>query len=178
MGPRSAAFDFLQVSKGQRVLVVGGSGAVGSIVVQLAARAGAQVIATASTEATARVRALGATDVIDYKTTAVVEALAAGYPDGIDAVFDAASDTETLSAIAASVRPAGRVISIRNGADVDALADQKIEAFNLFFSATPEILTRLADLLVSGDLQLPDLTVVPLESITSTTGPGKVVLTI
>ena len=51
---------------GQSVLVSGGAGAVGHTAVQLAAAAGAEVIATCSPDATDRVRAAGAAHVFDY----------------------------------------------------------------------------------------------------------------
>lgn len=58
---RSAA-----VTPGQRVLVVGASGGVGSYVVQMAKDLGAHVTGVASAKNLARLRALGADDVIDY----------------------------------------------------------------------------------------------------------------
>lgn len=54
------------VSKGQRVLVYGASGAVGSAAVQLARASGAQVTGVCSTRNVELVRSLGADEVIDY----------------------------------------------------------------------------------------------------------------
>ncbi len=53
---------------GQRVLVVGASGGVGSLAVQLATAHGADVTAVCGPTAADFVRSLGATDVIDYTT--------------------------------------------------------------------------------------------------------------
>lgn len=55
-----------RVEAGQRVLVIGASGGVGTYAVQLAKAAGAQVTGVCSTSKIDLVRALGADDVVDY----------------------------------------------------------------------------------------------------------------
>ncbi len=62
-----AVDEITAVEPGQRVLVLGGSGGVGSFAVQLAAARGARVTAVASGEKAAFVRDLGAAEVIDYR---------------------------------------------------------------------------------------------------------------
>jgi NADPH:quinone reductase-like Zn-dependent oxidoreductase len=57
------------VQPGQRVLIHGASGGVGTIAVQLAKLKGAHVIATASGANADLVRSLGADEIIDYRTT-------------------------------------------------------------------------------------------------------------
>src|SRR6516225_7620567 len=75
-------FDFAQLS-GQTVLIHGGAGNVGAYAVQLAKRAGAVVIATASHDDGSYVRRLGADGVIDYRATRFEERV-----KEIDAVLD------------------------------------------------------------------------------------------
>jgi NADPH:quinone reductase-like Zn-dependent oxidoreductase len=58
--------DVGQVQPGQRVLVIGAAGGVGSFAVQLATAFGAQVTGVASTTQLELVRSLGADDVLDY----------------------------------------------------------------------------------------------------------------
>ena len=60
--------DHGHVEPGHRVLVVGASGAVGTIAVQLAVALGATVTGVSSAAHADLVRSLGAGDVIDYKT--------------------------------------------------------------------------------------------------------------
>ena len=64
-----ALIDRAGISKGQRVLVHGAAGGVGSFAVQVAHHKQAHVIATASAANVAFVTALGADDVVDYRTT-------------------------------------------------------------------------------------------------------------
>ena len=71
-----ALFDDAGLTAGQRVLINGAGGAVGGYAVQLAKRAGAHVIATASPRSSERVRSAGADEVIDHTTTAVTDAVA------------------------------------------------------------------------------------------------------
>jgi len=70
--PLTTAYTLLieagQLQEGQKVLIHGASGGVGSIMVQMAKVLGAYVIGTTSGTELDRVKALGADEVIDYKT--------------------------------------------------------------------------------------------------------------
>jgi NADPH:quinone reductase-like Zn-dependent oxidoreductase len=68
-----AVRDHARVQPGQRVLVNGAAGGVGTFTVQLAAAAGAEVTGVCSTRNVEMVRELGAADVIDYTTTDFVD---------------------------------------------------------------------------------------------------------
>jgi NADPH:quinone reductase-like Zn-dependent oxidoreductase len=67
-------FDYAQAKPGQTVLIHGAAGNVGAYAVQLASQAGLQVFATASSGDAPYLQSLGATTVIDYKTTRFEEA--------------------------------------------------------------------------------------------------------
>lgn len=62
----TALVDMAQLKPGSRVLIQGAAGAVGGVAVQLAKQLGAYVVAMASTNSMARVKALGADQVLDY----------------------------------------------------------------------------------------------------------------
>jgi len=76
-----------KVQAGQTVLVLGASGGVGSILVQLARHAGARVIGTASPRHHEALRELGV-EPIDYRDPDLAARVRAVAPDGVDAVFD------------------------------------------------------------------------------------------
>ncbi len=76
------------VRPGQRILVHGGAGAVGSLLVQLGRHAGADVVATASAPKLAFVRHLGAV-AHDYRAPDLEAQLRQAAGAGFDAVFDA-----------------------------------------------------------------------------------------
>ena len=76
-----------RVRPGQTVVVHGAAGGVGTLLVQLARRAGAAVIGTASAAKHDVVRALGATP-IDYRAGDVPAQVRALAPRGVAAVFD------------------------------------------------------------------------------------------
>lgn len=80
-----ALFDIAQLQAGQSVLVHAGAGGVGQFAIQLARRAGARVIATASAINHELLRRLGADEVIDYRSAD----FAAGLKN-LDVVLDTA----------------------------------------------------------------------------------------
>lgn len=90
MAAYQAVVRRMHVATGDTVLVTGGSGGVGGFAVQLAALAGARVIATAAAHNADYVRRLGADQVIDYRNediTTRVRELTDGR--GVDAIVDA-----------------------------------------------------------------------------------------
>jgi NADPH:quinone reductase-like Zn-dependent oxidoreductase len=76
-----------KVKRGDTILVHGGSGGVGTILLQLACDAGIAVIATASPRSHETIRDLGATP-FDYRDPNLVDRVHALAPNGVNAVFD------------------------------------------------------------------------------------------
>jgi NADPH:quinone reductase len=100
----------LKLRRRQTVLIVGASGAVGTLAVQFARARGARVIATATGRAAQRVvRRLGAAAVIDARSKDSHDQLRALAPDGIDAVL-ALAGGEPLERCLEAVRDGGRVV--------------------------------------------------------------------
>jgi NADPH:quinone reductase-like Zn-dependent oxidoreductase len=101
-----ALFDHAQLTPGQRVLIHGAAGGVGSFAVQLARWRGAHVIGTASARNLDFVRALGAEEVIDYRATRFEAALR-----DVDIVFDTIGG-QTLERSWSVLRQDGLLITI------------------------------------------------------------------
>jgi NADPH:quinone reductase-like Zn-dependent oxidoreductase len=116
-----------KVRAGQTLLVLGASGGVGSILVQLALHAGARVIGTASPRHHEALRALGVQP-IDYRDPDLVSRIRALAPDGVDAVFDHIGG--------ASVKQSYRLLN-RTGTLVSYSIASKVDA------ATPMLLSFL-----------------------------------
>ena len=110
---------------GQKVLINGAAGGVGSFVVQFAKSGGLLVAATCRTDNVAYVRSLGADRVIDYKTEDVCRAVRDWSAEGVDAVLDAVGPA-TLPQALDMLRPGGRLINILTAtADGDIERDRK-----------------------------------------------------
>jgi NADPH:quinone reductase-like Zn-dependent oxidoreductase len=99
------AVDGAALQAGSTVLIVGATGGVGMQALQLAAQAGAHVIATAhADDEKQQVTALGAAEIVDYRQD-VTAAVLAAHPHGVDAVIHLASDPTALLPV---VRQGGR----------------------------------------------------------------------
>lgn len=98
--------DVLKVQPGQRILISGGAGGVGTFAIQLAKWMGLHVTTTASARGEGLVRSLGADEVIDY-TAQRIDAL----PRDFDAGFDLIGG-DTLDQMFTVVKPGGTVVSV------------------------------------------------------------------
>ena len=101
-----ALFDHGDLQPGQRVLVHGGAGGVGTFAVQFARWRGAHVVATSSERDRAFVSELGADEVLDYRGTPFEDTVA-----DMDLVLDTVGG-ETWSRSWDVIRPGGRLVSI------------------------------------------------------------------
>jgi NADPH:quinone reductase-like Zn-dependent oxidoreductase len=81
-------FRHARLRLAETVVVMGAGGAVGSAVVQLAARAGARVIALTSRTSMGWARTCGADVVLDHDDPGVADAVAAAAPHGVDVWWD------------------------------------------------------------------------------------------
>jgi len=111
------AIDAAQLDGGAVVLVHGGAGGVGSVAVQVFAACGYEVVATASSKDATWVKGLGATRVIDYRTTRFEDAV-----NDVDLVFDTIGG-ETLKRSFGVVRVGGMVVSLNAMPDKHVLLD-------------------------------------------------------
>jgi len=166
---------------GKTLLIVGAAGGVGSIATQLAANAGAQVIAVAPAAADERMRDYGAAETLDRTQTSVPDSVKRMHPDGIDVLVDVASDADGFADLAALVRPGGTALSTLYVADTEALASREVAGVNFRVSMSSGLLDRLADATVKGVIVVPPITPVKLDEVPALNGNvhanGKTVIT-
>jgi len=82
-------FRDADLTPGEKILVIGGTGGVGSMVVQMAKATGATVIATAGSSDKQRLaHELGADIVIDYTADSIAEATLRAHPQGVNVFWE------------------------------------------------------------------------------------------
>jgi NADPH2:quinone reductase len=154
-----AAVDAAAIKPGQVVLVAGATGGVGSQAVQLAAQAGARVIATAHTDAERQhVTDLGAAEVIDYQAD-VTAAVLAAHPGGVDAILHLAGDP---AALLPAVKPGGRLVSTLISSP-DQLPTDAATVVPIYATPAPDVLDRLASNQEQGSTRVSVQRTYPLE---------------
>lgn len=137
---------------GASVAVIGATGGVGLFVCQLAAQAGAHVVATATGAEQALVRGAGAEAVLDYKATPTVAELRRRWPFGLDVVIDLIGQFGALLETATAVKPGGRLVSTLIGPDPAAFPSD-VGVYYIRLSPAPGDLTLLVEKLAEGSLR-------------------------
>jgi len=131
------------VQPGQRVLIEGGAGGVGSSAVQIAKARGAYVIATASPTHDALLRSLGADQVIDYHDAHAEDGL-----HNLDVVLNTV-DADTGSRAMSRLRPGGILVSVVGVPPAAPCAAAQIRCA-ITGSVTGEYLSALSALAAQG----------------------------
>jgi NADPH:quinone reductase-like Zn-dependent oxidoreductase len=136
-----------RVDRGTRVLIHGAAGNVGAYAVQLAARAGAEVVATVHAGDIETAHALGAGRVIDARASRFEDVVA-----DVDVVIDTVGG-ETQARSFAVIAPGGVLVSSVTPPDQALAAARGVRALFFFVEVTTERLTRLAALIDAGHLR-------------------------
>jgi NADPH:quinone reductase-like Zn-dependent oxidoreductase len=142
-----ALVTIANVQRGQRVLIQGGAGGVGSAAVQIAKARGAYVIATASPSHNELLRSLGADEVVDYHRVRIEEKL-----KDIDVVLNTV-DVDTGARSLAVVRPGGILVSVA-GASPAAQCEASQIRCAVTGHATGATLASLSELADEGKLRI------------------------
>jgi NADPH:quinone reductase-like Zn-dependent oxidoreductase len=160
-------FGHGRLQSGQRILITGASGGVGSFAVQFAKAKGAYVIGVASTGNVAYVKSLGADEVIDYKTQKLEHLVS-----DIDVVLEASpvrDNRERIKAVSV-LRKGGIFVSV----NVDFPFDDELTDALAKQGATGELspnqprqdwLQEVAQLIDDGKVKVLVSRVYPLEQV-------------
>ncbi|WP_372633362.1 NADP-dependent oxidoreductase [Fodinibius sp.] len=101
------------LSEGDTLLILGASGGVGTLAIQLAKTAGATVIGVAGKHNQAYMKELGADETIDYAAGNVGEAIRAAVREDIDFIFHC-SRGDSLDQSIDTLKSGGQLVSITN----------------------------------------------------------------
>lgn len=155
----ATALHFLgdRVRPGQRVLVNGASGAIGTAAVQLARNAGAHVTAVCSGRNADLVRSLGADEIVDHTTTSVLD-----LPATHDVVLDTVGNLDRHSG-RRLLAPGGVVLLAVAGLTDLVLARGDVRAGTS--AEDPAVFDRLLALVAAGDLDPVVSRTLPLDEV-------------
>src|SRR5918999_3141503 len=165
--------DAVEPREGEIVLIVGATGGVGSYAVQLAARRGARVIATARQANEEFARELGASETVDHTRRDLLNAVRITHPGGIEAIIDVVSERDLLSRLAGLVKEGGRLASSVYAADVESLAQRGIKATNVGVQPDARQLEELSRMVDAGELTVRLERTFPLETAPEALGESR-----
>ena len=171
----------LHLTQGDSLFIAGASGAIGTIAIQLAARRGYRVAASASPSNHEYMRSLGADFTVDYRDPNWADQVKEWMPGGVDAALAIQRGTGQTSL--AAVRDGGRVVTISGD---QVRTERNIEVSQMMHSADtrPEFLQMASDV-ASGRMRVVIEQVYPLEDAVTAlekteTGHarGKIIITV
>ena len=165
------AMDLAKIGAGTRVAILGASGGVGSLAVQIAKARGAYVIGVCSSRNADFVRSLGADEVIPYERIALAHAVPV---QSLEAVLDCVGGREQWLAAKVILRDGGRFVTISRDEDgrvtpISALRmvfvilarqfaskfRRRIHYVPVFLDASHRLLDRVDTLVNAGKLHVP-----------------------
>jgi NADPH:quinone reductase-like Zn-dependent oxidoreductase len=151
-----ALFDAAGLKEGQRVLIHGAAGGVGSFAVQLAKWKGAYVIGTASSQNQAFLKELGVDDPVDYEKTRFEEVVR-----DVDVVFDPIGG-ETQKRSWQTLKKGGILVSIVAPPSEEEAKKFGVRSAFLSVKGGSALLAELATLVDSGKIKPMVERVLPL----------------
>jgi len=154
-----ALFDHAGLQRGQTALIAGAAGGVGHFAVQFARHAGARAIGTGSSRNRDFVLGLGAEEYVDYTQQSVAEAVG-----DVDVAFDTVGG-QTTQSLLSSVREGGTLVTIAGAAPEEAARERGVRAEHVVMRPSSEQLTRIAELVASGEVHVEIAQSFPLAEV-------------
>ena len=154
-----AMFGLAKLGSGQRVLITGASGGVGSLAVQLAKAHGAEVIGTASGRNADFVRGLGADEFVDYTQQPFEQVV-----KDVDVVFDTVGG-ETYEKAFHTLKKGGFLVTSVAFPNEEKPREFGVSAQRVQCVPNAEQLRAISELVSTGKLEAQVGTVLPLVEV-------------
>lgn len=151
-------YDEGGLKAGQRVIVHGASGGVGSFAVQMAKDAGAYVIGTASAKNEAYVRDLGVDEFIDYQSVAFEEVI-----EPVHVAFATVGGDNILNRSEKIILDGGALVSTFDHLDEGQILSRDISFSRMMVTQNKDQLTHIADLIDQGKIAVAIDSIYPLD---------------
>jgi len=151
-----AIFDTANLKSGQRILVHGASGSVGSMAAQLAKAKGAYVIGTASSSNKDFVNSLGVDEFIDYTSTAFEDVV-----KDVDVVFDPIGG-ETHKRSYQVLKKDGFLVSLVEKPSEELMKKYNVKAEVMASQPNPTQLEEITELIEEGKVKTRVAKTLPL----------------
>lgn len=159
-----ALFDEAGLRKGQRILIVGAGGTVGGYAVQLAKRAGAHVIATASPRSRQSVTAAGAHEVFDHTSARLLDVV----EEQVDVLLNLAPlEPEEFRALVGLVHSGGVVVSTTAWMPAPSDDERGVRGAVIYVRSDVDELAQLVSLVDRGELRVEVARRIPLSELPS-----------
>ena len=155
-----AIVENIGLKKGQKILIHGGAGGIGSIAIQLAKHLGAHVATTVSTNDKQFAKELGANEIIDYKTQRFEEDLTHDY----DSVFDTVGG-ETYTRSFKVLKRGGIIASMLEQPNQTLTEQFGVKAIFQFTQVDRERLTKLAQWVDQNNVRVNVDKTFPLDEV-------------
>lgn len=173
----SSVHEVAQVKSGDRVLILGVGGNVGTLAVKMAKSVGAYVIGVNRPGKEDHIRSGGADEILAMEK--FEEGLAP-----VDVVLNFADDSLAVRALDV-LKPGGIYVTAMFNVPTEEAEARGLRAAQLWTQVSPETLARIASLADEGAIGLPTIRTFPLEEVQDAFAfrmanriPGKVVVTV
>ena len=143
-----ALVEHMRLSRGQKVLIHGGAGGIGTAAIQIARELGAHVAATSSGRDLDFVKSLGADVAIDYRNQSFEDELS-----GYDAVYDTVGG-ETYERSFRVLRRGGRIVSMLEQPRPELAGRYGVEAIGQMTKIDSGKLAAISSLVDKGALEV------------------------
>lgn len=156
-----ALFQFGDMQEGDTLLILGASGGVGTMAIQLAKSAGAEVIGVASSKNHGYMKELGADETIDYSSGDVGDRVSEVKPEGVDFIFHC-SRGDSLEQSIDTLKSGGQLISITN---TQPNVPEDVNFRYVFVEPNASQLEDIRELAEEGRIEMPVTETFSLEEV-------------